>query len=240
MDFSIYLEPVNLYEISSNSKYEEGLLGGVIDIHTDNHFPDCEGAKIAIIGVKEERRSVNNTGCAQAPDHVRAQLYKLFKGNNNLKIVDLGNIKAGFEIDDTYFALSATLSELIKKNIIPVILGGSQDLTYANYLAFENLDQVVHIVAIDSDLNLGNALEKFNAKTYLGKIVLHQPNFLFNYTNIGYQSYLSDLNQVALMNKLYFDAFRLGVIQKNIEEVDPLVRNADILSFDISAIRQTD
>jgi hypothetical protein len=74
----------------------------------------------------------------------------------------------------------------------------------------------------------------------VGKIVLHEPNFLFNYSNIGYQSYFVGTDQVELMEKLYFDAYRLGNVRKDMEEVEPIVRNADILSFDMTAIRQSD
>ncbi len=39
---------------------------------------------------------------------------------------------------------------------------------------------------------------------------------------------------------MYFDVSRLGHIQSKLEEAEPILRNADILSFDISAIRQSD
>jgi formiminoglutamase len=39
---------------------------------------------------------------------------------------------------------------------------------------------------------------------------------------------------------MYFDVYRLGNIQSNLEEAEPIVRSADILSFDISSIRQSD
>jgi len=74
----------------------------------------------------------------------------------------------------------------------------------------------------------------------LAKIILHQPNYLFNFSNIGYQSYFVSTEEIDLISKLYFDAYRLGEIQNNMEEVEPIVRNADIVSFDVSSIRQTE
>ena len=71
-------------------------------------------------------------------------------------------------------------------------------------------------------------------------IILHQPNYLFNYTNIGYQTYFVDQDAVRLMKKMFFDTYRLGFVNRNIEEMEPMVRNADMLSFDISSIRQSD
>ena len=125
-------------------------------------------------------------------------------------------------------------------NIVPVIIGGSQDLTYANYLAYENLGQIINIVQIDNSFDLGNTDDSLDSKTYLSKIITHQPNFLFNYTNIGYQTYFVDQKAIELMKNLYFDTYRLGVVRSNLQEVEPIVRNADMLCFDISSIKQSD
>lgn len=199
-----------------------------------------EDFSIAIMGVGEDRNAYNNFGCGQAPNHVRKYLYQLASFKSTIKIIDLGNLKIGATTQDTYFALSSIIEFLVKKNVLPIIIGGSQDLTYANFLAYKNLEQPVNLVSIDSKFNLGNADDDINSNNFLTKIILHQPNFLFNYSNIGYQSYFIDNDEVELMSKLFFDTYRLGQVQQNIEEVEPIVRNADILSFDISSIRQSE
>ena len=236
MDFSEYFEPININQGDLDFNY------------TDNHFinnieryenQDISTFNIAIIGVGEERNS-NNKGCASAPNHVRKYLYRLTGFNNPAKIIDLGNLKVGATTDDTYFALSSILEDLIKNNVLPIIIGGSQDLTYANFLAYKNLEQTVNLVTIDSKLDLGEADEELSSENFLTKIILEQPSFLFNYSNIGYQTYFVPKEHIDLVSRLYFDAYRLGQVQKNIEEVEPIVRNADIVSFDISAIRQSE
>ena len=45
---------------------------------------------------------------------------------------------------------------------------------------------------------------------------------------------------VDLYDKLYFNATRLGEFSGKISHVEPLIRSADMLSFDIGAIRFTD
>ena len=99
--------------------------------------------------------------------------------------------------------------------IIPVILGGSQDLTYANYRAYESLGRVINILAIDPMFDLGTTEQELDSRSYLNKIILHQPNFLFNYTNLGYQTYFVDPGSVGLMKNLYFDIYRLGTSEHN-------------------------
>jgi formiminoglutamase len=237
MNFSEYLEPVSLAQGDLKFNYTDNCFLNSISTETD---PDLSQYKIAIIGVDDDRASYNNKGCGLAANEIRKYLYRLVRVSNDLKIVDLGNLKSGATLNDTYFALSSILEELIKNNVIPITIGGGQDLTYANFLAYKNLEQTVNLVSVDSKLNLGEPDEEINSNNFLTKIILHQPNFLFNYSNIGYQSYFVDKSEIDLMNKLYFDVYRLGQVQSSIEEVEPIVRNADMLSFDVSSIRQSE
>ncbi len=241
MDIEIYFKPIHLTGYEYAEKSHRRRLGDVVkSYNTASGFPDLDNIDIAIFGINEDRNAINNEGCANAPDNIRKKLYKLFEGGNKTKIADLGNIKKGNTINDTYFAVTSVVSELLKNDIIPVLIGGSHDLTYANYQAYESLEQVINIVAIDSVFDLGKSEEDFNSQSYLSKIILHQPNYLFNYTNIGYQTYLIDQEAIGLMKNLFFDIYRLGNVRANIEEVEPIVRNADLVTFDISSIRQSD
>ena len=241
MDISIFFEPLELPDLNFTEESAGQRMGDLIRSYLDKeNFPELGDVDIALVGVNEDRMAIGNEGCALAPNHIRSQLYKLFRGDYNPRIADLGNIKQGFAINDTYFALSSVLSELIKNKIVPLIIGGSQDLTFSNYLAYESLGQVINIVGIDSIFDLGKSQNELDSRSYLKKIILQQPNFLFNYTNIGYQSYFVDPESIKLMKNLYFDVYRLGVVRSKLEDTEPLVRNADMLTVDISAVRQSD
>lgn len=236
MDFNEYFEPVALGGDLAFDYLPSHFINSIQNF--DNQ--SIKDYNLAIIGVGEDRNANNNSGCGIAPNHVRKYLYRLTGFKSNVNIVDLGNLKIGATTQDTYFALSSIIEHLVKNNVVPIIIGGSQDLTYANFLAYKDLEQTVNLVSIDSKFNLGSADENINSNNFLTKIILHQPNFLFNYSNIGYQSYFIDKDEIELMSKLFFDTYRLGQVQNNIEEVEPIVRNADILSFDVSAIRQSE
>lgn len=237
MNFSDFFEPINLNQGDLNFNYLPNNFVNSISFYEGQELTDYS---IALIGVGEERGSSFNAGTALAPNHVRKYIYRLNKLNGSAKIIDLGNLKIGSSLNDTYFALSSIIEELIKLNIIPIIIGGGQDLTYANFLAYKNLEQTVNLVSIDSHFNLGEPDQEINSNNFLTKIILHQPNFLFNYSNIGYQTYFVDSSEIDLMGKLFFDVYRLGHVQKNIEDVEPIVRNADIISIDVSSIRQSE
>ena len=240
-DIAHFFSPVNIEDINNYHNLKETQLGNLFSIHKEvDDFPDLEGIDLAIIGVCEERNAENNEGCSLAPDAVRQFLYKLYDTGFTLKVADLGNINPGHSTDDTFFALRSTVDNLIRKNIIPIIIGGSQDLTYAQFLGYKDLEQTINISAIDSVFDLGNPDEDITNTSYLGKIILHQPNYLFNYSNIGYQTYLVDQNSLQMMNRLYFDVYRLGQIRDKIEDAEPIIRQSDMITFDISAIKHSD
>jgi hypothetical protein len=105
---------------------------------------------------------------------------------------------------------------------------------------YEPTGKLVNITAVDPLFDIGNDQEALNSHSYLSHIILHQPNFLFNFTNIGYQSYYVSTENIELMKQLLFDAYRLGSMKANIELTEPLIRNSNILSFDMAAIRAAD
>lgn len=239
MDFKIFFKPVDLNQLKIKSWPGHNPLGQSILIH-DQEFPPLDTVKIALIGVEEERGSENNEGCSLAPDAVRAYLYGLFGHWPSMVIADLGNIRAGYTVEDTYFALSQVVAELLAKNIIPLVVGGSHNLTWAMYQAYQLRSKLVNIASIDPIFDLGTESSSLNSRSWLSHIIMSQPNFLFNYTNIGYQSYFVDQQSLDLMAKLFFDVYRIGMIRAAIEESEPVLRNADLLSFDLTAVRAAD
>lgn len=236
MDISVFFKPVALRDFNIDDQ-QPALWGNNASFFTGD-LEEIEGKKLALIGVAEDRNGGQNTGAALGPNDVRQELYALYHFDRNPDFIDLGNIEAGNEVSDTYFALNQTCQFLLKKNIIPIIIGGSQDLTYANYLAYEKMEQTVNLVTIDHRLDFGSEPDDESSRGYLNRIVLHKPNYLFNYSNIGHQRYLTDPQMLDLMNKMYFDAYRIGEMQHQfILRNEPVIRNADLLSIDISAIR---
>ncbi len=236
-----YFTPINSKSFNQAAQYPEKSYGKLINAYIqEGDFPSLENIQLAIIGVEEDRKALNNEGCGLAPDYIRENLYKLFQGNYTTKIADLGNIRKGNTIDDSYYAVSDVVSQLLKKNIIPIIIGGGQDITYCNYLAYQKLEQTINIVAVDSCFDIGDGEKELNSQSYLSKIILHKPNILFNFSNVGYQTYFVEQNSIDLMDKLFFDSHRLGQVRAKMEDVEPIVRNADVVSFDISSVRQSD
>ncbi len=217
-------------------------MGAKIICH-QNSFPDLANAQLAIIGVLEDRKAIQNEGCANGVEQIRAFLYQLNEGDFQSKIVDLGNILPGESLRDTHYALKVVTESLLKKSIIPIIIGGGNDLCYAQYWAYENLDKKVDLLSFDAHFDLDASVDEHqipNSQSYLNSIILHEPNFLFNFSNIGYQTYYANQESIQLMDKMYFDIHRLGEFRNKIQESEPIIRNADLISVDISAVKMAD
>ncbi|HEY1025028.1 MAG TPA: formimidoylglutamase [Sphingobacteriaceae bacterium] len=244
MSLADFFSPIDISRLSPESGFYLSQYGNKIQAFV-SEFPELEEDRfdIALIGVQEDRNAVNNQGCALGPDYVRERFYTLHEGGYITRIVDLGNIKPGHQVSDTYIALKIVTAELVKKNILPVIIGGGQDLTYAQYMAYEDLEQKVDLLVVDSQFDIDESdpgAVGTTSKGYLNKIFLHTPNYLFNFSNIGYQTYYVNQDSLRFMEKLYFDVHRLGDVYGRINTTEPVIRNANMISFDVSAIRSSD
>jgi len=240
MDVSFYFQPLEL----NNKQFQKGQIGAVTQFHNTLNEPDLETLEgaLVIMGVQEDRGSTTNVGSAAGSRVIRKHLYQLYTDASfYLPIVDIGDIYEGEQVSDSYFAVSSVCSFLIKRNNIPIVLGGSHDLTYANYLAYESLEQIINLLTIDRKFDFGTSLDaRLTADTYLSKIMLHQPNYLFHYTNLAYQTYFVSNDLIEFMDQLHFDAVRLGNVRADVQKAEPHFRNADMVSFDVSAIRSAD
>ncbi|BAO76337.1 formimidoylglutamase [Winogradskyella sp. PG-2] len=237
MNFN-FLTPVSDAVLAHNELTAQQALGKKVKIHSrQNGIPDLEGVQLAIIGVQENRNDVNYIGTNISFDSIRKTLYTLFPGNWYTTIADLGDIEPGETVDDTYFAIRTAIAVLVEKEVIPIVLGGSQDLTYANYRAYDSILPMVNIVSVDTNFDLGDANLPIKNNSYVGKVIVEEPYNLFNYSTIGYQTYFNSQEEIDLMEKLYFEAYRLGDISGDINKVEPLMRDAHMVSIDLKSVR---
>jgi len=233
-----FLQPLSDDLLIDIHRVSNQALGKKVIFHTNQETPVLEEDSIAIIGVLDNRGS-NTHNTIEDLDEIRLQFYNMFPGNWNTSIYDLGDVIAGSSIEDTYYVVKTICAELIKKRIIPIVIGGSQDLTYAMYRAYDNLDQMVNLVAVDSKFDFENGQNTEIADSYLSKMIVEEPNNLFNYSNIGYQTYYNSQEEIDLIEKLYFEAYRLGEVSHNTTIAEPVFRDADIVSVDMRSVKSS-
>jgi arginase family enzyme len=216
-------------------------LGKNIKIHTEqNGLPLLANASMAIIGVKESRNAFEKKTDKLDVTSIRIQLYKLLMGNWNSTLLDLGDIEEGESVDDTYFVVQKIVAGLLEDEIIPIVIGATQDITYPAYRAFDGILNMVNLVSIDSRFDFGMDDELISSHSYMSRIITDKPNNLFNFSNLGYQSYFNAQEEIDLMERLFFDALRLGELTADIAMAEPTLRDANMVSLDTRAIRASE
>src|SRR5687767_1060173 len=118
MDLTILFSPVDesVYrDITSPASFFKNIS------YFGDKMPDYKDAHIALIGVNEERGTHSNQGAAEGADEIRRKLYSLKRGTGPWKIIDLGNLNPGHDLNETYVRISEVCRMLLEKNVLPVI-----------------------------------------------------------------------------------------------------------------------
>ena len=230
------LIPVSEEVLSSTVLNPKQALGKNIEIHTrEKGFPSLKNGSIAIIGISEIRNAFFPSSVYKI-EEFRKSFYQLFPGNWSFKICDLGDLPNGASPEDTYFALKEICIHLRQLNIVAIIIGGSHDLIFPIYQSYQDINQLVNIVSVDNQFDFSQEEELISGRSYMSSIIMEQPNFLYNFTNLGYQSYYIAQEELDLMEKLHFDSLRLGVLLDDVAKSEPFFRDSNIAGFDMKAL----
>jgi arginase family enzyme len=230
-----FVEPINLSFLSKDEGYRDTQLGKHIKSY-ENQLPDITDADIVLIGAGECRGAGFALNGFEAANSVRAALYNLYYWHAQVTIADIGNVKLGQSIQDSYAALRTVIAELILQNKKVVIMGGSHDLTLPQYHAYTAIPTLVNAVVADAKIDL-DLEARLPSDHFLEELFTGLPNHLNHYAHIGFQSYFMHPHMLETIDKLRFDCFRLGVVRESIEEMEPVIRDSHMMSFDISAIQ---
>jgi formiminoglutamase len=236
-DLHEYLSPVNVHEISGDTPYNDSQMGSVVKIN-EEEIPDLTDIGIVIIGINEFRGN-GFIADQNSADAIRKKFYELHYWHKEISIADIGNIKSGASLNDSYFALTIVLKELFQLNKTVVIIGGSHDNTLAQYFAYKELNKIIDATIVDAIIDLRSE-STLRSENFLMEMLTSEPNMVRHYNHIGFQSYFVHPRMLETMDKLRFDCFRVGTVKEDLEEMEPVIRNSDLLSFDIAAIKYSD
>lgn len=228
-----FLAPIKLAVIANDDPYHDGQLGRLVHVY-ETEFPDLNEADIVIVGCADQRGS-GPFKTSYSTDLVRHELYRMYQWHDQFNIADIGNIVQGASLTDTYAALKTICKEIQALNKPLIIIGGSHDLTLSQYYAFADTQRIIEAVCVDALIDL-DTNSPSPADHFLMEILTGEPNFIRHYNHIGFQSYYVHPHMLETLDKLRFDCYRVGKVRENIEEMEPVIRHAELFSFDISAI----
>jgi len=229
-----YFKPLSSGIYAEKDRWGTTQIGRLIDSHTASHFPDVKFAEIAIFNVPEYEGSKNKF--ANQDCKIRASFYHLHQ-EKLPRIVDLGTLQLMPTRKESFKIIQDVCEALLHDGVIPVIIGGGHDISYAVYKAYASLEKYITLTSVDKSFDIGLEEDKLASYSHLGKMISHKPSHLFHYVNLGYQSYFVSSMATEMLKRMNFDIVRLGDLKANFQEVEPVMRNTDFLSFDISAIQ---
>ncbi|HPS98723.1 MAG TPA: arginase family protein [Bacteroidales bacterium] len=240
IDLNQYIDPVCLDKpgvepLKGSSAFPHNML-----VNTGNEpLGDLSGFAVAILGVPDDRSSVN-TGAAQAPDAVRRSLYSFSRLPGRLKVTDLGNFRPGASFDDTIVGLRDVLLQLLSQNIVPVIIGGTSSLMPAVDRALSAGKQKWSMVSVDSRIDFTAEKRPPDSLNWMNDLIYRSGSCLSHLSAIGHQTYLTDQQVVNRFNRRHYDMMRIGEVRSAVHETEPLFRDASAALFDIGSVRQSD
>lgn len=226
--FADYIEPVDIATLSEDEDYTAGQLGQVL---TDTPVHD---AHLVIIGCNEWRGAGKKTTVSGA-NAIRKALYSLYYWHTDLAIADMGNIRPGATLADSYAALKLVSEELLDAGKKVLVIGGSHDNMLAQYRAFASRGQVIEATVIDALLDLKQDTP-LRSENFLLEMLTGEPNYIRHYNHIAFQSYFVHPRMLETIDKLRFDCYRVGKVKNKIEEMEPAIRSSNLVGFDMNAL----
>ena len=233
--FSEYFSPVKIEIINYINKLDNNQFGSKLKINGRENLSSLESLDIVIFSINEYRFNSGIQKSFNANKDFRKKLYSLYYGNWDLNIYDLGDLENGNLVSDTQFALTKILDFFSKNKILVITIGGSQNLLFNMYSSLKVTLQKINLVSVDNKIDFSK-----NNESFLSKIIMDENNKLANFSNIGYQKHLASVSENKLLDKMYFESINLGKIKSNLAEAEPILRDSDIVSFNINSVKSGD
>ncbi|MCI4670050.1 MAG: arginase family protein [Bacteroidia bacterium] len=234
MDLSVFFEklPPKLGEILSLSP--EGSIGK----HTHAFhgiFPDWKDADLILIG----GRNNGNTEAHEA-NAIREEFYSLSSHQQQQRIVDLGNLKAKESYEDYLNVLGYVLAFLLEEGVPVAVIGGKQSQSWGMIQSFKNVSLPANYVHLDKSFDIEFGPEVPDSYSYNRLIFEEDGDILDNFTNLAFQRFEVKEQHRDFLAERHYSALRLGDLNARIQEAEPELRLADLLSIDHSVMRHAE
>ncbi|NUN99762.1 MAG: arginase family protein [Saprospiraceae bacterium] len=185
-------------------------------------MPDLKTTQIALIGIGESEANA-----------VREALYCMSFPFEGLVIADLGNVR---KEDPAFFI--PLIRELLSGQIFPVLIGRQPEQALAQYKAFQEIQRLVSLLVVDERIALND--RPGETQNFLTEIIHAKRSALFHLALLGVQTHFVPPAILDFIEQSSFECIRLGKAKADLTEVEPIVRDCDMLCFNLSALKQSE
>ncbi len=217
--FENWLKPLDEENLPKQNRSETSF--GNYLLRNQEGLENLKQIKLAILGIGEIEANL-----------VRGELYKMSFPFAETKIADLGN----FRREESTFVLPV-IKDLLDGGICPIIIGKHDRLVVAQFEAHQSVFSSVGTCSIDE--KLAYHPEQNELEGYFQNPIV-QSKHLFHLSSIGCQTHFIESASLELTERKNFDLVRLGKAKTSLSEVEPIIRDADMLGFHLRALKNTD
>ena len=127
----------------------------------------------------------------------------------------------------------------MSKGIVTILVGDAHDLTLGQYYAYRLLNIKPSVTIIDRQIDFSKKTQE-GQYNFLNQIIGSKKDVLQSFSLIGYQGCFADPDLIKKLDSPKYSFYRLGKFKNNIQEAEPVIREAHMLSFDMGAVRLSD
>lgn len=155
---------------------------------------------------------------------IRKAFYHLSHTWEKLEIIDFGVLRK----QDDNFTIPV-LAELVQNKIFPIFFSGDPEDNLALLKAFRVQPKPVNLTLIDECGD--NRLLEF---------LMPGQREIESLSVIGLQAHLSDIESWRALDQAGAELIRLGKARSDMSEIEPALRDADLLHFQVRAVKYAD
>lgn len=209
------------------------------------------------------QRNNGRIGAAEAPNKIRQQLYKLQVDRNSaVRLFDAGNVTTDLfdYADDTdlshtekefdaleqiHEALSKVVSEFLRDGKKVIVLGGGNDISYADLRALSETDQKISAINIDAHLDMRYA-DRMTSGTPYRKAIEERFILPHNFYEFGIRPesngvfYLENAEKLGVNIYLLADIIEKGVVSEFQSVLNQIGEKPIFLGLDMDSIQAAD
>lgn len=212
---------------------ESNVKGSFLNQHIAFSVTDDVIFDAAIIGLPDDESRNEYSGANQ----IRKELSGLSALSKNFNILDLGNLKYHSSYNENITRVVNIIGTLQKYGLKIIIAGGNSAFITKTIYDYFRIEQVpLNLVSLNSVIEWD--------QLPVDPLTIHPVNSVhenqINFINIGYQNYLVEKEILNFIQDAHFEAYRLGLVRNNIMNYEPMVRDANVLSISMNAVKFAD
>lgn len=252
--------PEELMGLRSHDKHDHWLID---EIRFDEK--DYFDATHILIGCPQHegiQRNNGRIGAEKAPNKIREQLYKLqVQKEHPVKLFDAGNIGTDFfdasdglnlldaevpdALDKVHDSLTKAVSGFLRDGKKVIVLGGGNDISYADIRALSEAEREISAINIDAHLDMRIADEMTSGTPYRKAIEDHYlvPQHFYEFgirpeSNGAY--YLENARELGVNIHFLTDLIQKGVVSSFKKILDKVGERPLFLGLDMDSIQASD